>query len=185
MADPTETLTIENVVASTSIEQELALERLAGDLDGSQYDPAHYPGLIYRVAEPTATAMLFRTGKLVCTGANSEAAVRTAIELTLAELRAIGVVVPDDPEITIHNIVTVGNLGRHLNLNALVVGFGFERVEYEPEQFPGLVYRLDDPDVVVLLFGSGKLVIAGGTQPADAERAITRVRDEIEALGLL
>lgn len=185
MADPTETLTIENVVASTSIEQELALERLAADLDGGQYDPAHFPGLIYRLDDPTATMLLFRTGKLVCTGANSESAVRTAIELTLGELRAIGVVVLEDPEITIQNIVSTGELGQRLNLNALAVGLGFERVEYEPEQFPGLVYRLDEPEVVVLLFGNGKLVITGGTQPEDAARAITRIRDEIAELGLL
>lgn len=185
MVDLKKTLTIENVVASTSIDQELDLNQLAADLDGGQYDPGHFPGLLYRLDEPTATLLVFRTGKLVCTGAQSESAVSTAIELTLAELRALGIVTPTEPEITIQNIVTTGDMGQDLNLNALAVGFGFEHVEYEPEQFPGLVYRLDEPAVVVLLFGSGKLVITGGTRPTDAERTIERIHNEIIALGLL
>lgn len=185
MADPTDTLATENVVASTSIDQELDLERLAADLGGVQYDPARFPGIVYRLHDPKAASLIFRTGKLVCTGANSESAVTTAIEQTFTALRALGVVVPENPEITIQNIVSTGDLERRLNLNALAVGFGFEQVEYEPEQFPGLVYRLNEPDVVVLLFGSGKLVITGGTQPEDAERAIETVHAEIEELGLV
>ena len=185
MLSLTETLAVENVVASTSIDQELNLERLAADLDGIQYDPAHFPGLIYRLRDPKATSLLFRTGKIVCTGAESEPSVKTAIEYTIDELRALEIAVPDDPTIIVQNIVSTGDLGERLNLNALAVGFGFEQVEYEPEQFLGLVYRLDDPEVVVLLFGSGKLVITGGTQPEDAERAITAIHAEIEELGLL
>jgi transcription initiation factor TFIID TATA-box-binding protein len=185
MADLTDTLSIENVVASTSIDQEVDLAQLAIDFTASQYDPAHFPGLIYRLDDPAATAMMFRSGALICTGATSKAAATTAIERTLDELRALGIGVPDEPEITIQNIVTVGDLGQELNLHALTIGFGLEHVEYEPEQFPGLVYRLDEPEVVVLLFGSGKIVITGATQPADAERAIDRVHDDIEALGLL
>lgn len=185
MADPVETLTTENVVASTSIDQELHLEQLAADLDCGQYDPAHFPGLIYRLTDPRATILMFRTGKLVCTGATSELAATNALQVIGDELRTVGIAVPDDLESTIQNIVWTGNLEVSLNLNALAVGFGFEQTEYEPEQFPGLVYRLDDPAVVVLLFANGKLVITGGTRPADAERAIGRVHAEIEALGLL
>ena len=185
MPDLTETLAVENVVASTSIAQELNLERLAADLDDVQYDPAHFPGLIYRLQDPKATSLIFRTGKIVCTGAESELGAKTAIEHTMDELRMLEIAVPDDPTIIVQNIVSTGDLGERLNLNALVVGFGFEQVEYEPEQFPGLVYRLNEPEVVVLLFGSGKLVITGGKQPEDAERAITAIHAEIEELGLL
>jgi transcription initiation factor TFIID TATA-box-binding protein len=70
-------------------------------------------------------------------------------------------------------------------LNAIAIGLGLEHIEYEPEQFPGLVYRLDDPDVVALLFGSGKLVITGGTQFDDAEEALLKIEDQLNDLGLL
>jgi transcription initiation factor TFIID TATA-box-binding protein len=184
MADLIETLAVENVVASTSIDQELNLERLAADLDEGQYDPAHFPGLVYRLQNPKTTSLIFRTGKIVCTGAESELSAKTAIEQTMDELRTLEIAVPDNPSVAIQNIVSTGDLGRRLNLNALAVGFGFEHVEYEPEQFP-VVYRFDEPAVVVLLFGSGKLVITGGKQPEDAERAIVAIHAEIEELGLL
>jgi hypothetical protein len=58
-------------------------------------------------------------------------------------------------------------------------------VEYEPEQFPGLVYRLDEPRVVVLLFGSGKLVCTGARRPEDLELAVGKIRGELQSAGLL
>ncbi|WP_083864262.1 hypothetical protein [Haloferax prahovense] len=58
-------------------------------------------------------------------------------------------------------------------------------MEYEPEQFPGLVYRLDEPSVVALLFGSGKLVITGGKKPEDAEAAVDVIISRLSELGLL
>jgi transcription initiation factor TFIID TATA-box-binding protein len=85
----------------------------------------------------------------------------------------------------VQNIVTSADLGRNLNLNAIAIGLGLENIEYEPEQFPGLVYRLDDPDVVALLFGSGKLVITGGKKPEDAEEAVDKIVSRLEELGLL
>jgi len=62
---------------------------------------------------------------------------------------------------------------------------GLENIEYEPEQFPGLVYRLDVPKVVVLLFGSGRLVVTGGKKPQNAEEAVDRIVKELEGLALL
>jgi transcription initiation factor TFIID TATA-box-binding protein len=93
--------------------------------------------------------------------------------------------VDDDPEITVQNIVTSADLGRNLNLNAIAIGLGLENIEYEPEQFPGLVYRLEEPSVVALLFGSGKLVITGGKEPADAREAVDVIVSRLDDLGLL
>lgn len=92
---------------------------------------------------------------------------------------------PEEPEIVVQNIVSTADLGYPLNLNAIAIGLGLENIEYEPEQFPGLIYRIDDPDVVVLLFGSGKLVITGGRTTDDAGDAVTTVRTRLEELGLL
>jgi len=183
--DPTETLTTENVVASTGIGQELDLESLAMDLTGAEYDPEQFPGLVYRTQDPKAAALIFRSGKIVCTGASSTEAVRESLGIVFEALRELGLDVGDDPEIVVQNIVTSADLGRTLNLNAIAIGLGLERVEYEPEQFPGLVYRLDEVDVVALLFGSGKLVITGGKQPTDAREAVEVIVDRLEELELL
>lgn len=185
MGDLTETLSIENVVGSTSLEQELDLESLADDLDGVSYNPDQFPGLISRTTNPKATSLIFRSGKVVCTGGSSIEDLIESVELTLDKLRELGLQVPADPGVTIQNMVTSGDLGTRLNLNAIAIGLGLEAVEYEPEQFPGLVYRSDDLDAVVLLFGSGKLVITGGTQHSDAEDAIESVQMRLTDLGLL
>lgn len=107
------------------------------------------------------------------------------LELLFEALANLGISVPDQPAVTIQNIVCGGDLDQPLNLNAIAIGLGLENIEYEPEQFPGLVYRLDEPAVVVLLFGSGKLVITGGTTPRDAENGMAVVNSRLEDLGFL
>ena len=182
--DPIGTIELQNVVASSGIDRELDLERVAADLDGAEYDPARAPGLLYRTTAPKATSLVFRSGKIIVTGASSIENARTAINRVLAELDALGIPVPDEPPITVQNIVASADLGQRLNLSAIAVGLGLEHVEYEPEQFPGLVYRLDEPSVVVLLFGSGKVVVTGGERPADATAAIEAVMSRLTELGL-
>ena len=183
---PTETLEIQNVVASTEIGQELDLQVLASDLDGVDYDPEQFPGLVQRPDDPArATALIFRSGKIVCTGATSIEDVHETVQATFNDLRALDIQVAENPDITVQNIVSSGDFGEVLNLNAIAVGLGLETVEYEPEQFPGLIYWLADPDVVVLLFGSGKLVITGGTVPEDAEAAVETISSRLTHLDLL
>lgn len=184
MNDPVASLTIENVVASSEVDQELDLAALASDLV-AQYDPNQFPGLVYRIQEPRAAALIFRSGKLVVTGARSLAAVETAMETTFDAIEELGIPVPHVPDFTVQNIVTSGSLGQHLNLSAIAVGLGLEDIEYEPEQFPGLIYRAPDLGTVTLLFGSGNIVITGGTHPTDAEETITFVWQQLDNLGLL
>lgn len=140
MVDPAASLSIENVVVSTELDPELDLTALAPDLE-AQYDPEQFPGLVYRMQDPKAAALIFRSGKLVVTGARSMTAVETAIHATFDAIRELGIPVTDDPDYAVQNIVTSGDLGRALSLNAIAIGLGLEDVEYEPEQFPGLVYR--------------------------------------------
>ncbi len=176
---------IENVVASTSLGGELDLQAIALALGGAEYEPEQFPGLIYRLKEPKTATLLFRSGKVVCTGAKSLEDVRTAIQTVAGQIESAGIEIDKDPDIEVQNIVASSDLGQEINLNAIAISLGLERVEYEPEQFPGLVYRLDDPKVVVLLFGSGKLVCTGARKPADVERAVERITEELQAAGLL
>ena len=185
MTDPKETITIENVVASTGIGQELDLQSVAMDLEGADYDPEQFPGLVYRTEEPKSAALIFRSGKIVCTGAKSTDDVYESLGIVFEKLRELSIPIEEDPEITVQNIVTSADLGQSLNLNAIAIGLGLESIEYEPEQFPGLVYRLEEPDVVALLFGSGKLVVTGGKEPSDAAEAVDVISERLAELGLL
>lgn len=176
---------IENVVASTSLGDELDLQSIALSLDGAEYEPEQFPGLIYRLKDPKTAILLFRSGKVVCTGAKSMAEVARSIEKVAKEIRKTGQKILAKPKIDVQNIVASSDLGSEINLNAIAVTLGLERVEYEPEQFPGLVCRIEDPRVVILLFGSGKLVCTGARKPADVDRAVKKITEELRGAGLL
>ncbi|WP_273837084.1 TATA-box-binding protein [Halococcus sp. PRR34] len=181
--DPVTTLETQNVVASSGIGQEIDLESVAMDLTGADFDPGQFPGLIYRPADATATCLLFRSGKITCTGAGSIEEAHETVHVAVDALAELGIDV-GTPEVTVQNIVSGADLGERLNLNAIAIGLGLESVEYEPEQFPGLVYRLDDPDVVALLFGSGKMVITGAKIHDNAEAALEEIIRRLNDLGL-
>lgn len=176
---------IENVVASTSLASELDLQSISLALDGAEYEPEQFPGLIYRLKQPKTAILLFRSGKVVCTGGKSMREVEESIRSVAALIKQGGQKVTLHPKIEVQNIVATSDLGSEINLNSIAVTLGLDRVEYEPEQFPGLVYRLDEPRVVILLFGSGKLVCTGARRPADLERAVQKVKTELEGAGLL
>src|SRR2546427_10686631 len=176
---------IENVVASTSLGGELDLQAIALALGGAEYEPEQFPGLIYRLKEPKTATLLFRSGKVVCTGAKSLDHVKTAIDTVAKQIEAAGIPVKEHPGIEVQNIVASSDLGTEITLNAIAISLGLEKVEYEPEQFPGLVYRIDVPKVVVLLFGSGKLVCTGARKPSDVEEAVEKITQELKAAGLL
>jgi transcription initiation factor TFIID TATA-box-binding protein len=176
---------IENVVASTSLGVELDLQSIALTLPGAEYEPAQFPGLIYRLMEPKTAILLFHSGKVVCTGGKSWRQVDDSVR-TVAELvRKAGQKALRNPKIEVQNIVATSDLGSEINLNTIAISLGLDHVEYEPEQFPGLVCRLDDPRVVVLLFGSGKMVCTGARRPADLERAVQSITKSLRGAGLL
>ncbi len=185
MVEPRDSIKIENVVASTSIGQEIDLKQATLGLEGADYDPKRFPGVVFRTKDPKTAALIFRSGKIVCTGAKSIDDVYKGVENVFQSLRNIGIDVKGTPEIKVQNIVASGDLHTVLNLNTIAIGLGLENIEYEPEQFPGLVYRLSDPKVVVLLFGTGKLVITGGRKPEDAVNAVDRIVKELKSLRLL
>ena len=176
---------IENVVASTSLGKELDLKSISKTLEGAEYEPEQFPGLVYRMKSPKAATLLFRSGKVVCTGAKSLEEVRIAIDQLVKQIEAAGVPVTKKPEIIVQNIVASADLGSVINLNAIAISLSLEKVEYEPEQFPGLVYRLDKPKVVVLLFGSGKMVCTGARKTEDVELAVDKITKELRDAGLL
>ena len=121
----------------------------------------------------------------MCTGAKSLEHVKQAIDIVAKQIEAAGIPIKNNPEIVVQNILDSSDLGAQINLNAIAISLGLEKVEYEPEQFPGLVYRIDVPKVVVLLFGSGKLVCTGARKPSDVEQAVEKITAELKAAGLL
>jgi transcription initiation factor TFIID TATA-box-binding protein len=176
---------IENVVATTSVGRDLDLKAIALALDNAEYEPEQFPGVVYRIKKPKTATLLFRSGKLVCTGAKSIDDVHQAIKTVIKMVEEAGIPVDRNPKIEVQNIVASSDLHTELNLNAIAISLGLDRVEYEPEQFPGLVYRIDEPKVVALLFGSGKIVCTGAKKVKDIEEAVEKIYHELSTAGLL
>ncbi len=176
---------VQNIVASTVFAEKLDLDVIAQSIEEAEYEPEQFPGLIYRLKEPKTATLLFTSGKANCTGAKNIEDVRKAIDIIAEELRDLGMSIHKNLEIVVQNIVATSDLGGDLNLNEVAVGLGLENVEYEPEQFPGLVYRLTDPKVALLLFGSGKIVCAGARKTEDVSSAVDKISKELSSFGLL
>ena len=175
---------IQNVVASGRIADSLDLQALslAMDDDGVTYKPKRFPGLVYRMRELKVTVLLFSTGKVVCTGGKSVEQAREAVRRVAETVAAAGAKVRDKLDIEIQNIVATADLHTDFDLSLIATTLLSEDVEYEPEQFPGLVYRIGEPKAVILVFRSGKVVCTGTRTPEDAALAVERFVDVVKGI---
>ncbi|HID74338.1 MAG TPA: TATA-box-binding protein [Thermoplasmata archaeon] len=177
--------TIENIVASTSIASGVDLKDLAQRLKVEDFDPETFPGILYKIDEPPVAFLILRSGKVVTTGAKSLRDLRTAMASLVQRLTEAGVKLDGNIEIRIKDVVLSADLGSELDLNALALSFGVDRIEYVPDEFPGLIYRTDDKKLTFLIFRSGKVVCTGATKTDEARRALDRLEEEIRHAGLL
>jgi len=174
---------IENVVASATLGQTIDLNSIVRAFPGVEYRPEQFPGLVYRLKKPKTATLIFSSGKMVCTGAKSERQARKAVMKVVDELKKNGVLILAKPEIQIQNIVASAGLGGHIDLEKCT--YSLERTMYEPEQFPGLIYRMGDPKVVILLFASGKLVCTGAKKEGEVHRAVSLLQQTLEQKELI
>jgi len=178
-------INIQNMVASGFAGTSLDLNKISTSIDDAEYVPSKFPGLVYKLKKPKTALLLFSSGKFVCTGAKNVEMVHKAVSIVMGNIKKLGINVSKDPQIKIQNIVATADLKRVLNLVTIAMSLGLERVEYEPEQFPGLVYRVAKPKVVMLLFGSGKIVCTGAKEVKDIEIALQEVVRELTDAGLI
>ena len=180
---PKPTYRIENVVATVNLGVELDLEKLAERLPAAEYNPEQFPVLILRLQRPKVSALIFRTGKMVCTGAKSEEELKRAVKQIVKILSDHGVKITQQPEIQIQNIVASGNLKAEVDIEKAALLL--ENSMYEPEQFPGLIYRMNEPKVVLLIFSSGKIVCTGAKKEVQVEEAINKIYQILKDIGAL
>ena len=169
---------IVNMVVSTDFKHPLNLEKIASTLPNTEYNPEQFPGLVIRLKTPKSSALLFTTGRVVCTGAKTMKEVKEAIHKIMKLLEKVKVKVTIEPEIHVQNMVASGALGFALNLNDLVMKL--RNVEYEPEQFPGLVYKIKEPKASFLLFSNGKIVCTGVKSKKEADDAVAKLEATLE-----
>jgi transcription initiation factor TFIID TATA-box-binding protein len=176
-------ISVENVVATATLGQKLDLMAIMKVFRNVEYRPKRFPGLVFRLKRPKTATLIFSTGKMVCTGAKSDKLARIAIRKVVRELKNNGIIILGKPEIMIQNIVATANL--HGKIDLEMVADIMDNVMYEPEQFPGLIYRMGDPKVVILIFTSGKLVCTGGKSAEMVDVAVAKLHGILEDYDLI
>jgi transcription initiation factor TFIID TATA-box-binding protein len=166
-------ISIENVVASASLDQKIDLLAIMKVFRNVEYRPKQFPGLVFRLKRPKTATLIFGSGKMVCTGAKSEKMAKRAVNKVVRELKNNGIIILGKPKIVIQNIVASANL--HGKIDLETAADIMENVMYEPEQFPGLIYRMGEPKVVMLLFASGKLVCTGAKHEDMVKEAVEKL----------
>ena len=176
-------VSIENVVASGSVDQKIDLNVITQTFPDVEYHPDRFPGLVFRLKSPKTTTLIFSSGKMVCTGAKSEEQSIKAVRSVVQTLRKGGIKIKKDPVVVIQNIVASANLGGKIHLEQAAKSL--PRSMYEPEQFPGLIHRMLDPKTVILLFASGKLVCTGAKKESNVYRSVHNLHTVLEEKDLM
>ncbi|BES82097.1 TATA-box-binding protein [Pyrodictium abyssi] len=178
--EPKPTANIENIVATVSLDQTLDLRMIERSILTVEYNPDQFPGLVYRLDSPKVTALIFKSGKMVVTGAKSTHDLIEAVKKIVRNLKKHGIQIYGRPKVQIQNIVASANLNVCVDLERAALTL--ENSMYEPEQFPGLIHRMDEPRVVLLIFSSGKMVITGAKREEEVYEAVNRIYEKLKKL---
>jgi len=175
---------VENVVVFATLGKDIPLDKISKELVGAEYTPEAFPGVIYRIPEPKTAALIFSSGKIVCTGARSPEFAKVAVEKVVDDMKKLQIDLPTDFHTGVENIVASTQIDAKDKLNLEHIAYNLENAEYEPEQFPGLVYRISDPRVAFLLFGTGKIICTGARRIEEIHAALQKFKVSLEALGI-
>lgn len=179
MPDPKMT----NAVGGGDLSRELDLRALNDELDGEvvRYDPEYWPGLYIRFSTDSPAVMVFRTGKYNIAGADSVEDLLKSNREFLSNLQDCGIEV-GDPSFEIRNLVFLDRYDRELNLDQIAIKLGLENAEYEPEQFPGLLFRPANIKGTFLIFRNGKVILTGAKNTDSATEAFGDLFKQLDVL---
>jgi transcription initiation factor TFIID TATA-box-binding protein len=177
-----ESLKIENIVASGVIADSIDLNEVSKKVKNCELNTKRFPGAVYRIEKPKIASLIFSSGKVVLTGIRDKQALTDGLNIIMKSLKSAGVKTHKEPKVAITNIVCSYDIGKYINLNKVVITLNLENIEYEPEQFPGLVYRIKDPKIVALLFSSGKIILTGGKNLEDIKKGLDFLEQKLESI---
>ncbi|WP_440950096.1 TATA-box-binding protein [Methanosphaerula subterraneus] len=177
-----DSLKIENIVASGVIADSIDLVEVSKKIASCELNTKRFPGAVFRIEKPKIASLIFSSGKVVLTGIRNNQALHDGLEIIMASLKEAGVNTYDVPRVAVTNIVCSYDIGKYINLNKVVITLNLENIEYEPEQFPGLVYRIKEPKIVALLFSSGKIILTGGKTVEDIKRGLDFLEQKLESI---
>lgn len=177
-------LTIENIVGTLYLNQELDLQELVKHLDKSEYEPENSPFLVYRPPNFTGTILIPTNGMSSLVGCKSK---KDLYQLADHLINTLSEIAPEElplpSKIEVQNIVIQGDLGTEIELSEVTVLFGMESTEYEPEQFPGVIYRPSDGRTIIL-FSSGKFMVNGAETYFQAISSVEGMLDKFKQVEI-
>lgn len=173
------TVKVVNVVASATLGQKLDLNTVIKNFPDAEFPSEKFPGVVFKLKKPKAATLLFSSGKIICTGGKSEEEARKAVKRVVQRLSRNGIIRRDKPEVKIDNLVASASLKRTLDLELVS---RLDGTMYEPEQFPAVIYRMEKPKVVFLLFASGRLICAGAKTEQEIRQALKELLRKLSAL---
>ncbi len=174
---------IENIVASTQVSDSFDISLLAEKLPGSSYNPDEFNGLTIKFESPKIAILILSNGKLICTGGKNKEEIKNAIEKTVKRIKEAGFNIKQNYKIKYENIVASTDLHKTMDLEKISKGLPIQNVTYEPSEFPGVIYKVDDS--IILLFGSGKIVCTGAKKIEDSTKAIDLMKEKLTSIGVL
>jgi transcription initiation factor TFIID TATA-box-binding protein len=174
---------ITNVVASAALQGSVDLNAVVAAYPCAEHRPKQFPGVVLRLQRPKAVILLFHTGKLVCTGATSTEQAHKAIHHIVQQLHTNQIIRQHVVSIAIQNVVATGSVGGKVDLEK--AAFLLERTLYEPEQFPGLIYRMEVPRVVMLIYVTGRFVCVGAKEEQEIHDALQQVQQQLKQHNLI
>ena len=177
-----ESLKIENIVASGVVADSIDLVAFSNKVENCELNKKRFPGAVYRIEDPKIASLIFSSGKIVLTGIRNNKALTDGLAIIIKSLNEAGIDTLKEPKVAITNMVCSYDFGKYININNVVVTLNLENIEYEPEQFPGLVYRIKDPKIVVLIFSSGKIILTGGKNLKDVKKGIDVLEQKLESI---
>lgn len=177
-----DSLKIENIVASGAIADAIDLAVISEKIEHCELNQKRFPGAVFRIENPKIASLIFSSGKVVLTGIRDQDTLEKGLSVIIEAMKKAGVKTYAEPRVGVTNIVCSYDIGKTINLNKVVMTLNLENIEYEPEQFPGLVYRIRDPKIVALLFSSGKIILTGGRTLDEIKRGLDFLEQKISGI---
>lgn len=165
---------IQNMSSTANLGVRLDLKQIALRCRNTEFNPRRFAAVIMRLREPRATALIFASGKMCVTGTKSTHNSTLAAKKFAYIIERVGFETQPLLDFKVRNIVGTADIGFPIRLEGLVCAHS-TFASYEPELFPGLIYRLVKPRVVFLIFVSGKIVITGAKTEMDLSEALSKL----------
>lgn len=165
---------IQNIASTANLGVPLDLKKIALKCRNTEFNPRRFGAVIMRLRQPKATALLFASGKIVITGVRSVHNATLATKKFAYIVEKVGFKPKEFFDFKVQNVAGTADVGFPIRLEGLVYAYS-NYASYEPELFPGLIFRMVSPNVVFLIFVSGKVVITGAKKESDLSVALSKL----------